>query len=74
MTLLWEPKGDQIGSTNRPFFAVFLKASVNIDGGCDCRARVVLSPADPPGRALKSKDTIVQYGTNTDERKYVNVF
>ena len=58
-----------MGSKNRSFFGVFSKASGNIGGVATGGAAVVLSPADPLGRALKSKDTIVQYDTNTDERK-----
>ena len=67
----------QMGSKSRSFFCVFLKASGNIGGGRDgCAgggAAVVLSPADPLGRALKSKDTIVQYDTKTDNTE-VNIF
>ena len=62
----WAPKIDH-------FFGVFLKASGNIGGDAGVCATVVLSPADPLGRALKSKDTIVQYDTKTDDTE-VNVF
>ena len=62
----WAPKIDQ-------FFGVFLKASGNIDGVATGGATVVLSPADPLGRALKSKDTIVQYDTKTDDTE-VKIF
>ena len=61
----WAPKVDH-------FFGVFSEASVNVGGGCECRAGGVLSPADPLGRALKSKDTIVQYDTKTDDTE-VNI-
>ena len=51
------PKGAQRGPKGAPkidhFFDVFSKASVNIDGGYEVCAALVLSPAVPLRRGLK---------------------
>ena len=67
MTSLWRPKGDPKGLQKSIIFLVFFRRPLSTSREvAGVRAAVVLSPADPLGRALKSKDTIVQYDTNTD--------
>ena len=70
MTSLWEPKGDPHGLQKSIIFLVlFGRPRSTLAEVTRGRAVVELSPADPLGRALKSKDTIVQYDTKTDRRK-----
>ena len=73
MTSLWESKGDPNGLQKSIIFLVFFRRPLSTLTQVAGVATVVLSPADPLGRALKSKDTIVQYDTKTDDTE-VNAF